>query len=220
MLAVALEALYGEQAKERQGTRTDLGKKLDQSEKGRSAEKAANEMGISHQSVASAKKVAKEGIPALNKMVESGDVAVSAAAKVASYPVEVQEEIVKKALNQIQERKKPKIGTFIPELDSEIKDVPNDDRTISESAKEEPIDNQDVMPEPQVANTTPGTSACNPWYGPWVCTHKECNAFMTQLDVCHAPVACMGCGKGDGIVRLSSVKNWEPKSSMEGEKNA
>jgi ParB-like chromosome segregation protein Spo0J len=116
MLAVALEALYGEQAKNRQGTRTDLGQKLDQSEKGRSAEKAANEMGISHQTVNSAKKVVNKGIPDLKKMVESGEAKVSVAAKVASYPADVQEKIVEKALNQIQEGKKPKIAAIIREM--------------------------------------------------------------------------------------------------------
>jgi ParB-like chromosome segregation protein Spo0J len=127
MLAVALEALYGEQAKERQGTRTDLDKNLDQSEKGRSAEKAAKEMGISHQTVSHAKKVANKGISNLKKMVESGDVAVSAAAKVASYPVEVQEKIVEKAMNQIQEGKNPKIAAIIQELASETEAVPKND---------------------------------------------------------------------------------------------
>jgi hypothetical protein len=41
MLAVELEAPYAEQAKERKGSRTDLGLNLGQGEFGRSAEKAA-----------------------------------------------------------------------------------------------------------------------------------------------------------------------------------
>jgi len=63
MLAVALKDLYAEEAKLRQGTRTDLGKKLDERETGRSAEKAGEDLGISHQTVIFAEKVAKKGIP-------------------------------------------------------------------------------------------------------------------------------------------------------------
>jgi ParB-like chromosome segregation protein Spo0J len=118
MLAVTLDALYCEQAKVRQGTRTDLGQNLDPSEAGRSAEKAAKEMGISHQTVSFAKKVAKKGIPELKKMVESGEVAVSAAARVASNTPEIQGKIVEKAVIQIQEGSKPKIATAIREIAS------------------------------------------------------------------------------------------------------
>ena len=57
MAAVTLESLYSEQAKERMGARTDLGQDLDPSEAGRSAEKAAKDMGVSHQTVSFAKKV-------------------------------------------------------------------------------------------------------------------------------------------------------------------
>jgi ParB-like chromosome segregation protein Spo0J len=118
MLAVQLEALYGEQAKERMGTRTDLGQNLDQSEAGRSADKAANDVGVSHQTVSFAKKVVNKGIPDLKKMVESGDIAVSTAARVASNPPEVQEKIVEKAVTQIQEGNKPRITAIIREMAS------------------------------------------------------------------------------------------------------
>ena len=57
MLAVKLEALYSVPAKERMGTRTDLGQNLDPCEAGRSAEKAADDMHVSHQTVSYAKKV-------------------------------------------------------------------------------------------------------------------------------------------------------------------
>lgn len=68
MLAVKLEALYGEEAKQRKGIRTDLGQNLDLSVAGRSAEKAARDMGVSHQTVSFAKKVVKEGIPELKRL--------------------------------------------------------------------------------------------------------------------------------------------------------
>lgn len=85
MLAVALKDLYAEEAKLRQGTRTDLGKNIEESKVGRSAEKAGDDMGISHQTVIYAEKVAKKGIPELVGLVNSGKVAVSAAAK-SNYP--------------------------------------------------------------------------------------------------------------------------------------
>ena len=74
MLAIDLEALYGEQAKERQGTRTDLGQEINESERGSSADKAAKVMGICPQSVAYAKRVDKKGIPELAGLVNSGKV--------------------------------------------------------------------------------------------------------------------------------------------------
>jgi ParB-like chromosome segregation protein Spo0J len=206
MQAVKLEALYGEQAKERQGTRTDLGKKLDQSEKGRSAEKAAKDMGVSPQTVASAMRVVKKGIPALIKMMESGEAKVSVAAKVASYSADVQEKIVAKALNQIQEGKKPKIAAIIREMNPVKEEVQKDDAAISECAneeKDEPINNQESVPEE--SNVCAGES-CDPWAGPWVCTH--CNAWWKQMDVPHAPKHCPGCDETDGIKRRDLV-DWE-----------
>jgi hypothetical protein len=77
MLAVKLEAIYSEKAKENMGTRTDLGQDLGQGEGGRSAEKAAEDMGVSRQSVSFAKKVSAKGIPELVRRVASGDIAVS-----------------------------------------------------------------------------------------------------------------------------------------------
>jgi ParB-like chromosome segregation protein Spo0J len=118
MLAVTLEALYFERARERQGTRTDLGQNLDPSEAGRSAEKAAKDMGVSHQTVSYAKKVATKGIPELAKLVASGDLAVSAAAMATSHPPEVQKNIVQKAQAEIEDGKKPHIASFIRDINT------------------------------------------------------------------------------------------------------
>lgn len=49
--------------------------------------------------------------------------------------------------------------------------------------------------------------SCDPWRGPWICTH--CNGFWTTMRIHHAPVACPGCGKKDGITRLTRT-NWKP----------
>jgi hypothetical protein len=116
MLAVKLEALYAEQAKERKGTRTDLGQKLDQSKAGRSAEKAAKDMGVSHQTVSFAKAVSKKGIPELAQLAESGKVAVSAAARVTALDPQIQAQIVDRVEIRIKEGRHPKIGTIIKEI--------------------------------------------------------------------------------------------------------
>jgi hypothetical protein len=143
MLAVQLEALYSEQAKERMGTRTDLGQNLDPSEAGKSAEKAANDMGISHQTVSYAKKVVNKGIPKLKEMVESGDIAVSAAAKVAPYPPEVQRKIVEKAVTQIQEGNKTKIAAINREIASKTPE--NDADELLEEFRKNQEANQKLL---------------------------------------------------------------------------
>jgi len=116
MLALKLEAIYSEQAKEKMGTRTGFVQNLGQVEGGRSAEKAAKDMNISHQTVTFAKKVATNGLPELIKMVESGDIAVSAAAQVASKPTDIQEAIVERVISQSRDGAKPKIAAIMREI--------------------------------------------------------------------------------------------------------
>jgi len=100
MLAVTLEALYAEQAKNRTS-----GLNLEHTyEPGRSSEKAARDMGVSHQSVSYAKQVSTKGIPELARLASSGDVAVSALAKVTSLPAESQIKVVEKVEAQNQSR--------------------------------------------------------------------------------------------------------------------
>jgi len=109
MAAVTLESLYSEQAKERMGARTDLGLDLDPSEAGRSAEKAAKDMGVSHQTVSFAKKVTTSGIAELKQMVEANKIAVSTASKVAELSEEQQKtvcaKIEAKAAKKVQDGK-------------------------------------------------------------------------------------------------------------------
>jgi ParB-like chromosome segregation protein Spo0J len=113
LAAVTLEALYSEHARARMGTRTDLGQNLDPSEAGRSAEKAARDMGVSHQTVSFAKKVTTKGIPELAELVRSGEIAVSAAAKAAGLPEEKQQRIVGEIGIQIRDGMNPKIPEII-----------------------------------------------------------------------------------------------------------
>lgn len=126
MLAVTLNDIYCEQAKERMGTRTDLGQKLAKCEVGRSAEKAANNMGVSHQTVSFAKKVSTKGIPELVRRVESGDIAVSAASKIASLPLEKQEKIMEKVETQIEAGSKPKVVALMREIVLSDQETPNE----------------------------------------------------------------------------------------------
>jgi len=126
MLAVTLNDIYCEQAKERMGTRTDLGQNLAQCEVGRSAEKAAKDMGVSRQTVTYAKKVTTKGIPELARRVESADIAVSAASKVASLPSETQEKIMQKFEAQIEAGSKPKLAAIISEIMPSGQEPPKD----------------------------------------------------------------------------------------------
>jgi len=127
MLAVKLEALYAEEAKGRMGSRTDLGLNLGQGEFGRSAEKAAKDMGVSHQTVSFAKQVSNRGIPDLVKLVESGYASVSSAARATSLPAKTQAKIVERAQTQIKEGARPNIASIIREIAPKVtKDSPDD----------------------------------------------------------------------------------------------
>jgi len=127
MLAVKLEALYAEEAKGRMGSRRDLGLNLGQGEFGRSAEKAAKDMGVSHQTVSFAKQVSNRGIPDLVKLVESGYASVSSAARATSLPAKTQAKIVERAQTQIKEGARPNIASIIREIAPKVtKDSPDD----------------------------------------------------------------------------------------------
>jgi hypothetical protein len=133
MVAVELEALYGQWAKEKESQRK-AGKdqkstflNLEKSGPIHAAKMAAKDIGVSPQTVSSAKKVVEKGIPELKKIVEDGHVAVSSAAKVASCSDNVQKKVLEKVLAQIQEGKKPKITAIIREIDPKAtKNDPNE----------------------------------------------------------------------------------------------
>lgn len=79
-VAVEYERVFAEEAKSRQGTRSDLAEKLPQSEVGRARDKAADLFNVSGKSVSDAKYVA-ENDPELAAEVKAGGKSVSAAAK-------------------------------------------------------------------------------------------------------------------------------------------
>lgn len=116
LLAVVLKEIYSEQAKERQGTRTDLDRSINKDEAGSSAKKAGKDMGVSHQSVSSAVKLTRNGIPELKELVESGNVAVSAAVKAVGLTEELQLEVVKRAEEVINSGKHANIMAIIHEV--------------------------------------------------------------------------------------------------------
>ncbi len=144
MLAVTLNDIYCEQAKERMGTRTDLGQNLAQCEVGRSAEKAAKDMGVSHQSVTSAKKVVEDGIPELKQMVDATILAVSTAAKVAKLAKEDQKKAQVEIDKKAQEKaRNDKITSRVTtsEVDRIIRDISSDSTKESNSGTDENLVN-------------------------------------------------------------------------------
>ena len=145
MLAVKLEAIYSEKAKENMGTRTDLGQDLGQGEGGRSAEKAAEDMGVSRQSVSFAKKVSAKGIPELVRRVASGDIAVSAASKIASLPSETQEKIMEKIETQIEAGSNPKVAAIMREIVPSDQETPKDADELLETFRKKQEDNLKLL---------------------------------------------------------------------------
>lgn len=106
MAAAKAKPMFEEEAKRRQGTRTDIRASwpessedniranLPESSKGRSRDHAAKAFDVSPRSVERASKVIKQGADELIEAVETGQIAVSAAAKVSAVPKEIQQEIV------------------------------------------------------------------------------------------------------------------------------
>jgi hypothetical protein len=96
------------EAKQRQGARTDLTSSqiCNEVDYGRSVENAAEKFDVSERTVSSAIKVLKEGAPELIAAVERDEVAVSAAADIATLPREDQAAIVEAGPVVVQEAAK------------------------------------------------------------------------------------------------------------------
>jgi hypothetical protein len=122
MVAVELEELYGKWAKEKENLRKagqdqkSTFPNLEKSGAIHAAKMAAKDMGVSHQTVSSAKKVVKEGIPELKKIVEDGHVAVSSAAKVASCSENVQKRCLKRLSLRSRKERSQKYLRFSEKL--------------------------------------------------------------------------------------------------------
>lgn len=83
MVGARIKGLYEDQAKARQGARTDISANLRGSEKGKAATDAAAAVNVSTRSVESAAKVICDGTPELVSAVDAGLVPVSVAANIA-----------------------------------------------------------------------------------------------------------------------------------------
>jgi hypothetical protein len=93
MIAARVRELYEQQAKERQGRRTDLVENLPpgaQAQYGKARDQAGEVLGVSGKSVDHASKVLKLGSDGLKRAVDKGEIAVSRAAKIAELPPEKQ----------------------------------------------------------------------------------------------------------------------------------
>jgi len=88
--------LYSEQARQRQGQRTDLNISANwrECEEGKAAHHVANLFGVSPRAVERAEAVYRDGAPELVQAFESDEVSVSAAAEVATLPDDEQREVV------------------------------------------------------------------------------------------------------------------------------
>ena len=94
MVGAALEPMFAELAKERQGARTDISANL--RECGKAAEDAAEAVNVSPRSINHAKAVTELGTPELRAAVVAGDIAVSAASTAAAWEPEEQRELVER----------------------------------------------------------------------------------------------------------------------------
>lgn len=96
IVAARLKGYYDAEARERkkQGAQKKDGDNCPTPNQGRSADKAGESVGVSGKSVQRAEKVLTKGTPSVVNAVESGQMAVSKAAKVVDLPPEDQDKIV------------------------------------------------------------------------------------------------------------------------------
>ncbi len=80
VIALDIEKIEAERAKERQGARTDISAKVHESSDGRSDQKAGESVGVSGRYVSDAKKIQKEA-PELIDKIRSGELTISKAKK-------------------------------------------------------------------------------------------------------------------------------------------
>jgi ParB-like chromosome segregation protein Spo0J len=111
MLAVEIKEMFEKEARERQGTRTDLRANLRGSRVGKASEHAAKIVNVSPRSVESANKVKRQGVSELVHAVKSGEVSVSTAATIAELTPAEQMKValikdkkhIRKEAQQVQE---------------------------------------------------------------------------------------------------------------------
>ena len=98
MAAARARGVYEQQAKERQGDRTDMVENLppsSQPEYGKTRDQVGKALGVSGKSVDHASKVLKQGSAELQQAVDKGEIKVSRAAGIAELPPEKQHSQIK-----------------------------------------------------------------------------------------------------------------------------
>jgi N6-adenosine-specific RNA methylase IME4/ParB-like chromosome segregation protein Spo0J len=95
MVGARIKPMFEAEARERQGTRTDLQANLPESSRGQSRDQAASAVNVSARSVESAAKVIASAVPELTKAVDQGRVKVSLAAKLADKPIDFQHAVIR-----------------------------------------------------------------------------------------------------------------------------
>jgi ParB-like chromosome segregation protein Spo0J len=150
MVAVEIKEMFEKEARERQGTRTDLRANLRGSRAGKASEHAARIVNVSPRSVESANKVKRQGVSELVHAVKSGEVSVSTAATIAALPPDEQTKValirdkkhIRKKAQQVQEASQRNAATS----DNVIQDFPDIARIILDLLKQAAkfIQHQDV----------------------------------------------------------------------------
>lgn len=117
---------YKQNAKERQGTRTDLPANLPESVGGEWREKAGQDFMVSPRSVQHAATVVELGVPELINAVETGEAAISAVAEVATLPNDQQRVVAaggKKEIATEAKRLRQKKKTMKKKVDDNKSDI-------------------------------------------------------------------------------------------------
>ncbi len=94
MVGARIKPLFEEEARERQGRRTDIRANWPESENRRARDDAAAAAHVSSRSVERASKVLREGAPELIAQVDAGALSVGAAAEIAELEPDEQREVV------------------------------------------------------------------------------------------------------------------------------
>jgi ParB-like chromosome segregation protein Spo0J len=103
LIGARAKPMFEEEAKARQGARTDISANLRGSDYGKASDQAARSVNVSPRSVESAAAVLKHGTPELVQRVEQGEIRVSAASTVARQPEPEQKRLAVLPLKELRQ---------------------------------------------------------------------------------------------------------------------
>lgn len=98
-----LKKKFEDEAKERQGSRTDISANLREGDFGKASEKAAELLNVSARSIETVTEIKKTAVPEVLDAVKEGKISVSAAKEIAALPEKKQKQIVSKDKKEIKE---------------------------------------------------------------------------------------------------------------------